>query len=110
MVDCKAKMEGMIPIEEFKNDDEFSKLKIGNQIDVFLEKIESFKGEIIISREKARKMQSWKKLEKLFDKQEEMTGVITGKVKGGFIANVEGLPCFMPSSQIDVRPLKKLIT
>ena len=75
---------------------------------VFLEKIESFKGEIIISREKARKMQSWKKLEKLFDKQEEMTGVITGKVKGGFIANVEGLPCFMPSSQIDVRPLKKI--
>ena len=108
VVDCKAKMEGMIPIEEFKNDDEFSKLKIGNQIDVFLEKIESFKGEIIISREKARKMQSWKKLEKLFDKQEEMTGVITGKVKGGFIANVEGLPCFMPSSQIDVRPLKKI--
>ena len=108
VVDCKAKMEGMIPIEEFKNDEEFSKLKIGSKIDVFLEKIESFKGEIIISRDKAKKIKSWKKLEKLFDKQEEMTGYITGKVKGGFITNVEGLPCFMPSSQIDVRPLKKI--
>ena len=108
VVDCKAKMEGMIPIEEFKNDEEFSKLKIGSKIDVFLEKIESFKGEIIITRDTAKKIKSWKKLEKLFDKQEEMTGYITGKVKGGFITNVEGLPCFMPSSQIDVRPLKKI--
>ncbi len=108
VVDCKAKMEGMIPIEEFKNDDELKKLKVGSQIDVYLERIESFKGEIIISRDKARKMKAWKKMEKVFETQEEMTGYITGKVKGGFIANVEGLPCFMPSSQIDVRPLKKV--
>ena len=108
VVDCKAKMEGMIPIEEFKNDDELTKLKIGSQIDVYLERIESFKGEIIISRDKARKMKAWKKMEKVFETQEEMTGYITGKVKGGFIATVEGLPCFMPSSQIDVRPLKKI--
>ena len=108
IVDCKAKMEGMIPIEEFKNDDELSKLKIGSNIDVYLERIESYKGEIIISRDKARKMKAWKKMEKVFETQEEMTGYITGKVKGGFIATVEGLPCFMPSSQIDVRPLKKV--
>ena len=108
IVDCKAKMEGMIPIEEFKNDDELKNLKVGSQIDVYLERIESFKGEIIISRDKARKMKAWKKMEKVFETQEEMTGYITGKVKGGFIANVEGLPCFMPSSQIDVRPLKKI--
>ena len=108
IVDCKAKMEGMIPIEEFKNDNEFEKLKIGSQIDVYLERIESFKGEIIISRDKARKMKAWKKLEKVFDTQEEMTGYITGKVKGGFITMVDSLPCFMPSSQIDVRPLKKI--
>ena len=108
VVDCKAKMEGMIPIEEFKNDDELSKLKVGSQIDVYLERIESFKGEIIISRDKARKMKAWRKMEKVFETQEEMTGYITGKVKGGFIATVEGLPCFMPSSQIDVRPLKKI--
>ena len=108
IVDCKAKMEGMIPIEEFKNDDELSKIKIGSQIDVYLERIESFKGELIISRDKARKMKAWKKLEKVFETKEEMTGYITGKVKGGFITTVEGLPCFMPSSQIDIRPLKKI--
>ena len=108
VVDCKAKMEGMIPIEEFKNDDELSKLKVGSAIDVYLERIESFKGEIVISRDKARKMKAWKKMEKVFETQEELTGYITGKGKGGFIATVEGLPCFMPSSQIDVRPLKKI--
>ena len=108
IVDCKAKMEGMIPIEEFKNDDELDKIKIGSQIDVYLERIESFKGEIVISRDKARKLKAWKRLEKVFETQEEMTGYITGKVKGGFIATVEGLPCFMPSSQIDVRPLKRI--
>ena len=108
VVDCKAKMEGMIPIEEFKNDDELEKLKVGSQIDVFLDRIESFKGEIIISRDKARKMKAWKRMEKVYETQEEMTGYITGKVKGGFITTVEGLPCFMPSSQIDVRPIKRI--
>ena len=107
VVDCKAKMEGMIPVEEFKNDDELSKLKVGSKIDVYLERIESFKGEIIISRDKARKMKAWKKMEKVFETQEELVGYITGRVKGGFICTVEGLPTFMPASQIDVRPLKK---
>ena len=107
VVDIKAKMEGMIPIEEFKNDDELSKLKVGSKIDVFLERIESFKGEIVISRDKARKMKAWKKMEKAFANQDELTGYITGRVKGGFITTVDGLPCFMPSSQIDVKPLKK---
>ena len=108
VVDCKAKMEGMIPIEEFKNDDELSKLKIGSIIDVYLDRIESARGEIIISRDKARKMKAWKRMDKVFETQEELTGYITGKVKGGFIATVDGLPCFMPSSQIDIRPLKKI--
>ena len=107
IVDCKAKMEGMIAKEEFGKE-EISNIKIGSKIEVFLERIESFKGEIIISRDKARKIKAWKKMEKVFESQEEMTGYITGKVKGGFIANVEGLPCFMPSSQIDIKPLKKV--
>jgi small subunit ribosomal protein S1 len=108
VVDCKAKMEGMIPIEEFKNDDELSKLEVGSSIDVYLERIESFKGEIVISRDKARKMKAWKKMEQVFDSQEELTGYITGKVKGGFICTVESLPCFMPSSQVDQKPLKRI--
>ena len=108
VVDCKAKMEGMIPIEEFKNDKEFDKLKVGSKVDVYLERIESFKGEIVISREKAKRMSAWKKMEKVFETQEEVTGLIKGKVKGGYVCDVDGLPTFMPSSQIDVRPLKKV--
>jgi small subunit ribosomal protein S1 len=107
VVDCKAKMEGMIPIEEFKNDDELGKLKVGSKIEVFLERIESFKGEIVISKEKARRMNTWSKLEKVFETGEEITGIITGKVKGGFICQVENLPTFMPASQIDIKPLKR---
>jgi len=105
--DVKAKMEGMIPVEEFKNDEELSKLEIGSQIEVYLERIESFKGEIIISREKAKRMNAWNRMEKVFETGEEITAYITGRVKGGFIATCDGLPTFMPASQIDVRPLKK---
>ena len=91
-----------------KNDNEFDKLKVGSVIEVYLERIESYKGEIIISREKARRMNAWKKIEKFFETQEELVGYITGRVKGGYICNVDGLPTFMPASQIDVRPLKKV--
>ena len=108
VVDCKAKMEGMIPIEEFKNDNELENLKTGSVIEVYLERIESFKGEIVISRDKARKMNAWKKMEKYFQTQEELVGIITGRVKGGYICEIDGLPTFMPASQIDVRPLKKI--
>ena len=108
VVDCRAKMEGMIPVEEFKINDEIKSLKVGKTIDVFLERVESFKGEIVVSREKARRLNAWKKMEKVFDSQEELTGYITGKVKGGYICTVDSLPTFMPASQIDVRPLKKI--
>ena len=107
VVDCKAKMEGMIPIEEFKNDDELSKLEVGSKIEVYLERIESAKGEIIISREKARRMKAWSRMEKVFATGEEITAYITGRVKGGFIATCDGLPTFMPASQIDIKLLKK---
>jgi small subunit ribosomal protein S1 len=66
------------------------------------------RGEIVISREKARRMTAWKKMEKVFETQEELTGYITGRVKGGYICQVDGLPTFMPASQIDLRPLKKI--
>ena len=92
----------------FSNDDELSKLKIGSTIDVYLDRIESARGEIFISRDKARKMKAWKKMEKVFESKEELTGYITGKVKGGFICTVESLPCFMPSSQVDQKPLRRV--
>ena len=107
VVDAKAKAEAMIPIEEFKNDKELEKLKVGSIIDVYLERIENFKGEIVISREKARRMMTWRKMEKVFETQEELTGYITGRVKGGFICTIDGLPTFMPASQISDKPLKK---
>ena len=105
--DVKAKMECMIPVEEFKNDNELSELKVGSKIDVFLERIENFKGEIVVSREKAKRMSAWNRMEKVFETGEEITAYITGRVKGGFIATCDGLPTFMPASQIDIRPLKK---
>ncbi len=108
VVDLRAKMEGMIPVEEFKVDNELEKIKVGSVIEIFLERIESFKGEIVISRDKARRMNAWKKLEKVFETQEELVGYITSRIKGGYICQVLGLPTFMPASQVDVRPLKKI--
>ena len=107
IVDAKAKAEAMIPVEEFKNDDELSKLSVGSKIEVYLERIENFKGEIVISREKAKRMNAWNRMEKVFETGEEITAYITGRVKGGFIATCDGLPTFMPASQIDVKPLKR---
>ena len=105
-VDLKAKSEGIIPIEEFKISKEIDKLKIGSQIDVYLERIETFKGEIIVSREKARRMSSWKKMEKAFQTQKEVEGIITSRVKGGMVVNIDSCLCFLPGSQIDTKPLK----
>ena len=70
--DLKAKQEAMIPIEEFKNDDELSKLKVGSKIDVYLDRYENFKGEIIVSRDKARKMKSWMRMQTKFETQEQL--------------------------------------
>ena len=106
--DLKAKQEAMIPIEEFKNDGELDKLKIGSVVNVYLERIESFKGEIVVSREKAKRMVAWKRVMKLFETQEETIGYLKGRVKGGMVCEIDGLPTFMPSSQIDQRPLKKI--
>ncbi len=76
VVDAKAKAEAMIPIEEFKNDQELEKLKVGSVIDVYLERIENFKGEIVISRDKARKMKAWKRMEKFFETQESINNLL----------------------------------
>ena len=105
-VDLKAKSEGIIPIEEFIISKEIEKLKVGSKIDVYLERIETFKGEIIVSREKARRMSSWVRMEKAFKTQEEVEGIITNKVKGGMVVNVDSCLCFLPGSQIDTKPLK----
>ena len=106
-VDLKAKSEGIIPIQEFQIAKELDSLKVGSNIDVYLERIESYKtGEIVVSREKARRMTSWKKMEKAFKNQKEVEGIITNRCKGGFVVNIESCLCFLPGSQIDTKPLK----
>tara|TARA_Y100000590_G_scaffold355503_1_gene409330 strand:- start:973 stop:2685 length:1713 start_codon:yes stop_codon:yes gene_type:complete len=105
-IDLGLKSSGAIPLEEFKLTKEIDKIEIGSKIDVLLEKIENKNGEIVISREKARRAKSWKKMEKAFENKEEVTGIIISKCKGGFIVNVDSCLCFLPASQLDLRPLK----
>ena len=105
-IDLGLKSEGTIPIEEFKLTKELDKIKVGSKIEVLLEKIENKNGDMIISREKARKAQSWKKMENAFENKEEVKGVIVSRCKGGFIVEVESCLCFLPGSQVDLKPLK----
>ena len=105
-VDLGLKSSGAIPLEEFKLTKEIDKIEVGSKIDVLLEKIENRNGEIVISREKARRAKSWKKMEKAFENKEEVTGIIISRVKGGFCVNVDSCLCFLPASQLDMRPVK----
>ena len=105
-IDLGLKSEGAIPIEEFKLSKEIDEIKVGSKINVLLEKIENRSGNIVVSREKARKAQSWKKMEKAFENKEEVKGIIVSKCKGGFIVDVESCLCFLPGSQVDLKPLK----
>ena len=103
-----SKFEGAIPLEEFKMTKEIDGLKIGSTIEVFLDRLESYKNEIIISREKAKRVGSWKKMEKAFETQKEVEGIITNRVKGGFIVNIDSCLCFLPGSQVDTKPIKNM--
>ena len=105
-IDLGLKSEGAIPVEEFKLTKEIDKIKIGSKIDVLLEKIENFSGDVVISREKARRAKAWKKMEKAFENKEDVKGVIISKCKGGFVVDVDSCLCFLPGSQIALKPLK----
>ena len=105
-IDLGLKSSGAIPIEEFKLTKEIDTIEIGSKIDVLLEKIENRDGEIVISREKARRAKSWKKMEKAFESKQDVQGVIISRCKGGFVVNVDSCLCFLPGSQVDLRPLK----
>jgi len=105
-LDLGLKSSGAVPIEEFQLTKEIDKIEIGSKVDVLLEKIENRDGEVVVSREKARKAKSWKKMEKAFENKQEVTGIIISKCKGGFAVNVDSCLCFLPGSQVDLRPLK----
>ena len=103
-----AKSEGTLDINEMKLLKEEGNLKVGSKISVLVVKLEDKKGDLIISREKARKMKSWKKLENAFKNKEEVQGHIVSKIKGGFVVNVQSSLCFLPGSQVDLKPLKNI--
>jgi len=105
-IDLGLKSSGAVPIEEFKLTKEIDKIEIGSKIDVLLEKIENKDGEIVVSREKARRAKTWKKMEKAFENKEEVTGIIISKCKGGFVVDSDSCLCFLPGSQVDLKPLK----
>ena len=80
--------------------------KVGDEVEVYLERIENALGEAVISRDKARREESWVKLEKAFEKQEKVEGVIFNQVKGGFTVDLDGAVAFLPRSQVDIRPIR----
>ena len=107
IIDIGYKMEGRVDVREFTTHTSKDKeLKIGDQVEVYLERVENSKGEAVVSREKARREEAWDKLEKAAKTEERVDGIIFGKVKGGFTVDLDGAIAFLPGSQVDVRPIK----
>ncbi len=103
IIDIGLKTEGRVPLREFESAGE--EVNVGDEVEVYLERIENALGEAVISRDKARREEVWKKLEQAFDKEEPVTGQIFGRVKGGFTVDLGGVVAFLPGSQADIRPI-----
>ena len=108
LIDVGLKSEGRVPLREFGNNDEEIKIKSGDTVEVYIERLEDINGHAVLSREKARREESWVNLEKALEEQKRVNGVIFGKVKGGFTVDLEGATAFLPGSQVDIRPIKDL--
>jgi len=106
LVDVGLKSEGRIPLQEFSRPGEDPEIKAGDTVEVFVERMENRDGESVLSREKARREESWTELEKSHEKEERVTGVIFGRVKGGFTVDLGGAVAFLPGSQVDIRPVR----
>ncbi|HEY4076806.1 MAG TPA: 30S ribosomal protein S1 [Rhizomicrobium sp.] len=106
MVDVGLKTEGRISLKEFAMPGVPADVKVGDTVEVYLERVENALGEAVLSRDKARREESWIKLEKAFNDQTRVTGVIFGRVKGGFTVDLDGAVAFLPGSQVDVRPMR----
>jgi len=104
-VDVGLKSEGRIPLREFGQNPE---LKIGDQIEVLVDRYEDREGNIVLSREKARREEAWAELEKSMNAGERVNGIIFGRVKGGFTVDLSGAIAFLPGSQIDIRPIRDI--
>ncbi len=108
VVDVGLKSEGRIPLKEFHSPGADHSVKIGEKYDVYLEKLENKEGEALLSRERARKEESWNNLEKIQDTNQQIMGVITERVKGGFAVDINGALAFLPGSQVDLKPIKDI--
>ncbi|MXP66287.1 30S ribosomal protein S1 [Pantoea sp. Nvir] len=106
LVDAGLKSESAIPVEQFKNAAGELELQVGDEVDVALDAVEDGFGETLLSREKAKRHEAWIKLEKAYEDAETVTGVINGKVKGGFTVELNGIRAFLPGSLVDVRPVR----
>ena len=106
IVDVGLKTEGRIPVREFKSSAGTNLPSTGDSVDVYLDRVENSNGEAVLSREKAKRQESWNKLEKLHADGVKVEGVIFGRVKGGFTVDLDGAIAFLPGSQVDVKPVR----
>src|ERR1700745_1496816 len=106
VIDVGLKTEGRVALREFSGPGRDAELKVGDEVEVFLGRIENALGEAVLSRDKARREESWSKLEKAFQNNEKVMGVIFNQVKGGFTVDLDGAVAFLPRSQVDIRPVR----
>jgi small subunit ribosomal protein S1 len=108
VIDVGLKMEGRVPLREFAVPGRPNELKVGDTVEVYIERTENALGEAVLSRDKARREESWVRLEQKFNNKEQVEGVIFNKVKGGFTVDLDGAVAFLPGSQVDVRPVRDM--
>jgi len=106
VIDVGLKTEGRVAVREFAGPGRNTELKVGDEVEVYLERVENALGEAVLSRDKARREESWGKLEKAFNGNEKVSGVIFNQVKGGFTVDLDGAVAFLPRSQVDIRPIR----
>jgi small subunit ribosomal protein S1 len=106
IIDVGYKMEGRVDLKEFANPGEAPNIKVGDEVEVFLDRVENARGEASISRDKARREEAWDRLEKAYADEARVEGAIFGRVKGGFTVDLGGAVAFLPGSQVDVRPVR----
>ncbi|GLS42197.1 30S ribosomal protein S1 [Methylobacterium brachythecii] len=106
VIDIGAKTEGRVALKEFQGPGREGELKVGDVVEVYVDRIENALGEAVISRDKARREESWVKLEKSFEANERVTGTIFNQVKGGYTVDLDGAVAFLPRSQVDIRPVR----
>ena len=105
VIDVGLKSEGRVPLKEFGAPGQEAEIKSGDTVEVYVERMEDREGQAVLSREKARREEAWIMLESAFEAQERVTGVIFGRVKGGFTVDLSGATAFLPGSQVDIRPV-----